>query len=101
MRITSELLDIEIAKISNQVETAKARANNLAGALVVLQDLRAYLDLAEEKTADEKQAEQEFISDENAEIQARDQALQAASEEAKNQQPDYSFDYLDAYFYGG
>ena len=77
MQITKELLDGEIVTLQFRLKDQEASANKLAGALVVLQDLRRYLDREEEKEKAEVEAQVEasrnFISEENAAIQKRDE----------------------------
>ncbi len=83
MQITKELLDGEIVTLQFRLKDQEASANKLAGALVVLQDLRRYLDREEEKEkADaeaaakaiaEAEAAKNYISEENAAIQKRDE----------------------------
>jgi len=77
VQITKELLDNEIATLQFRIKETEASVNKFAGALVVLQDLRRYLDRDEEKEKAEVEAQAEaardFISEENAAIQKRDE----------------------------
>jgi hypothetical protein len=73
MQITKELLDQEITNMEARHEQAKAQANQLAGAVVVLKDLRNYLDREEPKAEDKTE-----ISAENKAIQDREEARSLA-----------------------
>lgn len=72
MQITKELLDTEIAQMQAQLKEVEASANKLAGAVITLQDLRRYMDK-------EEPPDTTTISEENAAIQARDEAAMALS----------------------
>lgn len=68
MKITTELLDNEIATMKARLEQAKASVGQLTGALSVLEDLRKF------QAQPEPQPKTE-ISEANAAIQERDQAV--------------------------
>lgn len=107
MQITKELMDNEIALMQARLKETEASVNKLTGALVTLQDFRAYLDREEPVAAVNVPSTE--ISPENAEIQARDEHRAISIQElaemvagpgaiAEEPQPiyDFPYDYQDA-----
>lgn len=84
MQITKELLIRERDGMQVRLDEVTASANKLAGAVIVLNDLIRYVEAEEHKEAQAEVAK-DYISPENAAIQAREEAralMQEAEEEA-------------------
>lgn len=75
MQITKELMDSEIQGMENRLAQAKASVSEIAGAITVLRQLRDYMEKPEPNP--------DFISEENAAIQERDQKRVKLMEDAE------------------
>lgn len=78
MDLTKELLDNEIASVSAKLSEVTASANKIAGALSVLQDLRKYMDKAEEVEIGGEKVELNAPTQDNTKISDENLAIQEA-----------------------
>lgn len=68
MQVTTERLQAEMVGLEARLKETEASANKIAGAILMLKDVMAFLELPEAQ-------DNTKISAENAKIQARDEAV--------------------------